>query len=138
MIKSETGKRWMVVEQDEQTLEMLATLLQTFSTAEICLFRCAMEALKAFVAAPESFHLVITNFEMPGMNGVDFRRHLHALAPALNVFLITGSGMFTGEGAVRNGFCGLLRKPFTLPDLRYALEHARIRTISQREFTGTL
>lgn len=128
----------MVVDSDQQILETIATLLRSFSNAEICLFRRAMDALKAFISAPESFHLVITDFDLPGMNGVDFRRHLHALAPAMKVFLITGSSLFTEEGALRNGFCGLLRKPFTLPALKYALEYAHTRAIDRHGFTGAV
>lgn len=137
-MNSETTSRWMVVENDQQILDMVATLLRSFSNAEISSFRSANDALKAFVGAPESFKLVITEFDMPEMNGVDFCRHLHALAPALKVFLITGSSLFTEEGAVRNGFCGLLRKPFTLPALKYALECAQTRDPDPREFSGAI
>lgn len=137
-MKSETGGRWLVVENDEQALETVATLLGAFSSAEIWTFQSAWEALEAFAAAPEPFDLVITDFDMPGMNGVDFRRHMHALAPGLKVFLITGSGVFGEEAAERSGFCGLLRKPFTLSDLKRAVEYARARPIARTALCGAI
>lgn len=123
--------RWMVVDNDKEALETVASLLGTLTTAEICPFHTAQHALDAFVAAPETYGLVVTDFKMPGMNGVDLRRHLHALEPSLKVFLITGGGTFSEETARRNGFCGLLRKPFSLNALRQALEIAGNRPVKR-------
>lgn len=123
-MKSETG-RWMVVDSDEHTLETVVTLLRVFSDVEICPFKSTTDALDAFAAAPDTFQMVITDFDMPKLNAVDFRRHLQALVPRLKVFVITGSGMFTEENAKRGGFCGLLRKPFTLGALKRAVEYAQ-------------
>ena len=126
-MKTETGSRWMVVDNDAHALETVVTLLRVISDAEICPFQSTRDALDAFVAAPETFQTVITDFDMPKLNAIDFRRHLQALAPELKVFVITGSGKFTEEAAVRSGFCGLLRKPFTLGGLKRAVEYAQSR-----------
>lgn len=121
-MKNETAPRWMVVDDDTEALEVVARLLAAVSDAEICSFPSPWQALDAFAAAPDSFHLVVTDFEMPGMNGVDFRRHLQAVAPTAKVLLTTGSGMFTEESARQSGFCGLLLKPFSLGALKQTLE----------------
>ena len=55
------------------------------------------------------------------MNGIDFRRHVQAVAPAAKVLLTTGSGAFTEQSAKENGFCGLLCKPFSLGALQQTL-----------------
>src|ERR1700722_2082197 len=106
-MKNETRARLMLVDNDTETLDTIANLLAVVSDAEICPFHSPWQALDAFAAAPDTFNLVVTDFEMPGMNGVDLRRHLHAVAPATRVLLTTGSGMFTDESAAKNGFCGL-------------------------------
>lgn len=123
--------RWMVVDNDKETLETILYLLGVVTQAEIRPFRSALDALDAFAVAPETYELVITDFEMAGMNGVDFRRHLQALAPSLKVLLITGGGNFNEESALRNGFCGLLRKPFSLNTFKQAIEIARSRPIKR-------
>jgi DNA-binding NtrC family response regulator len=120
-MKNETDARWMVVDNDTGALDAVARLLAAVSDAEICSFPSPWQALDAFAAAPDSFHLVVTDFEMPGMNGIDFRRHLQAMAPAAKVLLTTGGRMFTEESARQNGFCGLLCKPFSLDVLRQTL-----------------
>ena len=115
----------MVVDSDAQTLETVATLLRVFSNAEICLFQSTMAALDAFVAEPDSYEFVITDFDMPKLSAVDFHRILQAVTPGLKVLVITGGGMFTEENARRGGFCGLLHKPFTLDTLKHAVECAQ-------------
>ncbi len=137
-MKNETGTRWMVVDNDSQALEAVASLLKTLTEVEVCPFESATEALNAFAAAPEAFNLVVTDFDMPKMNGVDFRRHLQALAPSLKVLLITGGGFFTPEYAVRSGFCGLLHKPFSLPALKIAIENTRKPTINRTELSAAI
>jgi DNA-binding NtrC family response regulator len=114
--------RWMVVDDDAEALDIIARLLAYVSDVEVSCFKSGHDAVKAFAFAPNAFHLVITDFEMPGMNGVDVRRHLHAVAPSLRVILATGSGRFTEETALRSGFCGLLQKPFSVGALKHALD----------------
>ena len=137
-MKDETSRRWMVVDNNSETLEAVRALLEALTKAEVCAYRSATEALEAFVAAPESFGLVITDFEMPGMNGVDFRRHLQALWPALKILLITGSGQFTEQSALQSGFCGLLRKPFSLGALKAAVERAKDSSTHRTELAATI
>jgi DNA-binding NtrC family response regulator len=120
-MKNETGARWMVVDNDTDALETVTQLLAAVSDAEICAFPSPWQALDAFAAAPDSFRLVVTDFDMPGMNGVDFRRHLQAMSPSAKVLLTTGGGMFTEESARQNGFCGLLCKPFSIGTLKQTL-----------------
>jgi DNA-binding NtrC family response regulator len=121
MMKNETGARWMVVDNDVDALDIVARLLAAVSDAEICSFPSPWQALDAIIAAPETFELVVTDLEMPGMNGIDFRRQVQLVAPALKVLLTTGSGMFTDETARESGFCGLLCKPFSIGALKETL-----------------
>lgn len=115
----------MVVDDDADALGAIARLLAAVSDAEICSYPSPWQALDAFAADPDAFTLIVTDFEMPSMNGVDFRRHVQAVAPKTKVLLITGAGLFTREAALQSGFCGLLNKPFSLGALTQALETAQ-------------
>lgn len=121
-MNKKSGARWMVVDNDAAALSTIAHLLSEFSDAEICSYRSAWQALDAFTADPQSFDLVVTDLEMPGMNGVDLRRHIQSVSPSAKVLLTTGSGRFTRETALQNGFCELLNKPFSLGALKQTLE----------------
>lgn len=128
MMKNETGARWLVVDDDTDTLDTVACLLAAVSDAEICPFPSPWQALDAIAAAPEKFQLVVTDYEMPGMNGIDFRRQVQTVAPRAKVLLTTGSGKFTEESARENGFCGLLCKPFGIGTLKQILENVQAVT----------
>jgi len=118
---NETGARWMVVDDNTDTLNTVTQMLAAVSGAEISSFASPWQALDALAAAPETFALVVTDFEMPGMNGIDFRRQVEVISPATKVLLTTGSGLFTDESARENGFCGLLCKPFSIGALKQVL-----------------
>jgi DNA-binding NtrC family response regulator len=120
-MKNKSCARWMVVDDDTEALSTVTQLLAAVSDAEICSFPSPWQALDAFTAAPESFDLIVTDFEMPGMNGVDLRRHVQALSPSAKVLLATGSGRFTDESVRQIGFCGLLCKPFSIGALKQTL-----------------
>ena len=120
-MKNETGARWMVVDDDANAMNAVAELLAAVSGAHVSSFASPWQALDALTASPEKFDLVVTDFEMPGMNGIDFRRQIEMVSPATRVLLTTGSGMFTDESARENGFCGLLCKPFSLGALKQTL-----------------
>jgi len=120
-MRNETGARWMVVDDNTDTLNTVAQMLAAVSGAEISSFASPWQALDALAAAAEKFDLIVTDFEMPGMNGIDFRRQVEMISPATKVLLTTGSGVFTDESARENGFCGLLCKPFSIGALKQTL-----------------
>src|SRR4051812_27403772 len=63
--------RWMIVDDNEDMLWLMPQMLAAITDAEICCFRNGAEALRAFERSPEAFQLVVTDFDMPGMNGME-------------------------------------------------------------------
>jgi two-component system cell cycle sensor histidine kinase/response regulator CckA len=129
-MKNETGARWMVVDNDTDTLDTVAQLLAAVSDAEICPFPSPWQALDAIAAAPEAFHLVVTDLEMPGMSGIDFRRQVEIVSPKTKVLLTTGSGLLTEKCAREIGFCGLLCKPFSIGTLKQTLANIQAAAVN--------
>ena len=73
----------------------------------------------------EVVDLVITDFMMPGMNGVEFLEQLRGHHPDLKCIMMTGYGDPEAVvGALREHVADFLRKPFTLTELRAAVEDA--------------
>ena len=110
--------RWMVVDDDRPWLALMRVLLQRVHGVQAECFDSPHAALAALAAAPRAFELVITDLEMPEMNGTELCQQMHALVPTLPVFLATGSGQLDASSAGRLGFGGLLNKPFDLAALR--------------------
>lgn len=128
--------RWMIVDDNAAILEMMHDIVERFTDASIECFNSPLTALAAFTAEPEAFELVITDFEMPGMNGMELCRELHAAAPAARVILATGSGLISDEAAAQEGFCGLLPKPFPFALLERTLAAAGVGRISANSATS--
>ncbi len=88
-----------------------------------------LAALARFRAAPLEFDLIVVDFRMPHLNGLDLMRDIVALRPGMPVMLSTGSGVALDRAAAQElGFCGLLPKPFNLQTLAEATRHA-LRTL---------
>ncbi|NOZ25418.1 MAG: sigma-54-dependent Fis family transcriptional regulator [Nitrospirae bacterium] len=76
-----------------------------------------MEVLKS-----QECSLVITDMKMPGMNGLEFIRHIRKLSSTVPVLVITGFG--TVENAVecmKLGASDYLMKPFSFDNLKEAI-----------------
>ena len=131
-----TPTRWMLVDDNENILLMLSAILASQTAATIECYSSPRAALAAFREAPEAYELVITDFEMPNMNGMQLCDQLRAIVPAQKIILATGSGFFTETSARRAGFCALLDKPFPLPLLKATL--ARTLGLSAEKFSTEL
>ena len=118
---------WMLVDDDQMNLSLMGRLLRHYCEAEVECFRDSQDALAAFESAPDAFDLIVTDLQMPGMDGVELCRRMHSVSPPVKILLATGSGDVTVESATRAGFCGVLRKPFLVGALLGALEVATRR-----------
>jgi CheY-like chemotaxis protein len=113
--------RWIVVDDDADTLSVIQAVLVEFSNVDIQYFSSPHAAFAAFAANPDAFSFITTDLEMPDMSGIELCDRLRKLSPSLKVLLVTGSGVLTDGEVAQMGFCGLVRKPFLLTSLRRAL-----------------
>jgi len=69
-------------------------------------------------AVKDSFNLVITDLKLPGLNGLELVRQLHAAKPRLPIILVTAFGTTaTAIEAMKVGAYDYLLKPFNIPQL---------------------
>lgn len=84
--------------------------------------RCVVDGatcLEAIRLAADDYDLVIVNYEMPGMNGIQVLRELRQIAPAQRLALSTAYPERDVLGDLPPGeLVGFLRKPYTLADFR--------------------
>jgi two-component system capsular synthesis sensor histidine kinase RcsC len=72
------------------------------------------------IALRQRLDFVITDFGMPGMNGIELARRLRTAAPTASVVLLTGWGLDTTDAAPEN-VTNILYKPVTMTLLAQAL-----------------
>lgn len=64
----------------------------------------------------EQFDLIVTDMQMPGMNGLDLLRHVRQTSPQTAMILITGFGTPDLEKQVQQLGAVYLPKPFSLQE----------------------
>ena len=120
-INQPTSQRWMVVDDDEGMREFMATLLEMTSDVEAARFASAEDALAAITDSQWKYELILTDLEMPGMNGIELFDQARAMIPGVKALLISGNAMIDEDEILRLGFCGLVRKPFPAGELQQAV-----------------
>ncbi len=120
MNDSATGpKKILVVDDAASVADLISEMLLSFGyQPEVCL--TVKEALEKFETT--KYDLVITDYTMPVMNGVDFAKRLRERAPGQMVLLITGSTFSMSESASREmPVNATLQKPFSVQEFQRAV-----------------
>jgi signal transduction histidine kinase/FixJ family two-component response regulator len=110
----------------------------------------AFQALKCEVVAADSaaeaiqlrdigdMDLLVSDYEMPGTNGVELIRRLRELGFAGDAVLMTGSVRECDLAALREApGVKVLRKPFRLEDVRRILAKSQSRVVREQENSGS-
>jgi two-component system, NtrC family, response regulator HydG len=114
--------RVLVVDDEDDARITLANVLtkQNFTVTSAA---SGASALEAVAECPPD--VVVTDLNMPGMDGVELLHKLHALDPRLPVILATGFGeIATAVAAMRAGAEDYVSKPLDVPSLVLSIERA--------------
>jgi len=129
----------LVVDDDAAVREVLAEAL-----AE-CGYRCstAVDGAEALARLHGDAHeLVVSDVDMPRMDGMHLLREVKALRPDTEIIMLTGfSDLETAMRAMRLGACDYLTKPFNLEQVRITVERALERRrllLENRAYRETL
>ena len=77
-----------------------------------------LTAAQRFAADPDRFRLVVTDLRLPGLNGIELCRAIHARRPGVPILLSTGTPDHLNPGELAAlGVRGVARKPVNLRDL---------------------
>ncbi len=111
------GQRVLYLD-DEEPLVKLTTRLLTRLGFRVTGFTRADEALEAVRLAPNEFDLVLTDFNMPGISGLQVAKLLTAIRPDLPVLLVSGYvSDELKENAAQAGVRQVIYKPNTVEEL---------------------
>ena len=106
----------LIVDDEPDVAQLLETILSPLKL-NLVKAESGEEALEAF--APGRFHVLMTDLNMPGMDGLELMRKTLTLDPALQVILMTGDAqkatLDTACEAVREGAFHFFAKPFKNP-----------------------
>jgi len=110
------GKRILLVD-DETAVRRILTLLLSRDQHRVTQAANGKEASQLY--APDSFDLVITDYEMPEMKGDELVRTIKCIAPSQLIIMLTGTPWAT-EGPDFS-VDAVLIKPIAFEDLRRSI-----------------
>jgi DNA-binding NtrC family response regulator len=127
----------MIVEDESQTREMLLDYFTNGLGCEVV----ALADAKSAVTALNSFKpdLILTDYDMPGTNGLDLIRDVKALIPHVTIVMTTACQKIeTAVEAMKRGAEDFLTKPFNLYQLdlmiqKVCVKKENIKTLEQIE-----
>jgi two-component system response regulator MprA len=117
--------RRILVADDNKAIRNAVSKFLEFMGFEVALAGTGIEALAVFLES--SFDLVLTDFQMPAMDGLSLARHIKARSPSTPVILITGSDRETVRNKAEGGpVDSVIFKPFRLEDLHRTIQGALV------------
>lgn len=105
-------ERILVVDDEPAVLNIARRFLEILGYT-VDEFADPSAALEAFTRDSASYHLVFTDFAMPGMNGIDLAQRIRAIRADIPILLCTGFGGAVNEDAARLvGITQVVNKPY--------------------------
>lgn len=113
----------IIVEDDLMVCAILEKQLGRFSQLQLCgNFRRCSDALAYLTEDPEGAQLVVLDYYMPGMNGIEFLAELRKTNIDVQVIMITSAGDYSViRSAMCHGICDYVLKPFNSARLEKAI-----------------
>ena len=110
----ETKKTILIVDDDPAILECTHELLQE-GGHYVLLAKSAEDGLRLSQKHPGDIDLLLTDFQMPGMSGIELAVEITRERPAIQVLMMSG---FPGGMLILNEGWHFLAKPFIPSQLR--------------------
>lgn len=108
----------LVAEDDADVCQLIELMLRDMGITEIRRVRDGRAALKEFEYTPDRYNVVISDWNMPEMNGLDLLKAIREIRPeALFMMLTARSDKSAIVEAKNAGVSSYVAKPFTLQEL---------------------
>lgn len=121
-----TIKQILVVDDDERILYLLKLIIEyILPDHQVVLVKDGRAALAEFYQQP--FALILTDYDMPEMNGLDLTLAIKQIAPDSRIVLMTSANYYEIESKPGvSHLSGFLAKPFSMLQLKETLHGAGI------------
>jgi len=110
-------ERILFVDDEQAMVNAIQSMIERLGY-EVTARTSSIEAQEAFRANPDRFDLVITDFTMPNMTGMELAKKLLKLRSDVPIILCTGySDQINEDKAKRNGIRAFVMKPVALSEI---------------------
>ncbi len=112
----------LLVEDQNEARAMMRNMLAELGITQIFEAPDGKQALQFIDSAYDFINLVVCDWNMPAMTGVELLRQLRSVDPAMPFLMITGRGdMESIVEAKTSGVTGYIKKPFSAAQLEAKL-----------------
>ena len=109
--------RILLVDDEEAMVDAIKPMLERLGY-QVAARTSSIEALEAFRANSDKYDLVITDYTMPNMTGIELTKKLLRLRPDIPIILCTGfSEQINEEKAKEKGIRAFLMKPIVMHEM---------------------
>lgn len=132
-----SGLQVLIVDDEPMVVQTVRDMLRDLGVRAICSARDGAAALDVLEQNDQAVNVVVADWNMPRMTGVELCEHLRSSRPDLAFILLTGRADAESVlEARRRGVDGYLRKPFSAEQLRAKLVSAGQRLQSRGASTA--
>ena len=114
------SERILLVDDEPAVMEMATRLLERLGYKVTCQTD-SVSALEVFRSNPNEFDLVITDYAMPKLTGLDFAREVLRVRPDMPILLCTGFSEKITPDSVKELGMELLMKPYGMREISEAV-----------------
>lgn len=108
----------IVIDDEELTQELIRHMLRELEIGEIAIFSSCSKALSRIKKDGEHFDLIISDWEVPGLNGLDFLKEFRKIQKETPFLMVTGNASKElVVDAMKAGVTAFIAKPFTANSL---------------------
>lgn len=112
----------LAVEDDDWNAYLLENYLSPY-IGEVRIYSNAEDGLSAFTLNPEYYHLVLTDLNLPQMDGKTFFKEIRSVSKNIPVIAFSaGLSKKEADELTESGFSNTLGKPFSQQDLLSAID----------------
>ena len=113
------GKTVMIVDDDHTMRMLIRRMLARMKIANLLEAEGGEQALKQLQGARSACDLIISDWNMPGMSGIEFYNRIHAIKPDLPFLMLTGrSDAGSVIAAKKAGIPAYIVKPISPEELK--------------------
>jgi two-component system, chemotaxis family, chemotaxis protein CheY len=108
----------IVIDDEELTQELIRHMLREIRTGDVVVYSSCGKALTRVRQNPKKYNLIISDWEVPGLNGLEFLKEIRKIDPDIPFLMVTGhSSKNLVVDAIKAGVNDFLAKPFSAKGL---------------------
>ena len=122
----ETGEKILVVDDNNVLLIVISKMLSLLGY-EVSSADSGANGLNVF--RKTNFDIVLSDYDMPGMDGVAFACSVKKCSPRTRVVIMTGAGKETVFSRKSTAVDEVISKPFTLAEIDETIQNVSAKTL---------